>query len=61
MADCLAADFDGVGFVGGVFVNNTLIYPNTQYANRSLLKNMGVEDPVKLLDEGRFIRIFRGI
>ena len=41
-------------------VNNTLIYPNTQYANRSLLKNMGVEDPVKLLDEGRFIRDFPG-
>jgi lipopolysaccharide export system permease protein len=41
-------------------VNNTLIYPKTQYANRALLKNMGVEDPVKLLDEGRFIRDFPG-
>ena len=41
-------------------VNNTLIYPNTQYANRSLLKNMSVEDPIKLLDEGRFIRDFPG-
>ena len=28
--------------------------------DRSLLKNMGVEDPVELLDEGRFIRDFPG-
>ena len=41
-------------------LNNMLIYPNTQYANRSLLNNMSEEDPIKLLDEGRFIRDFPG-
>lgn len=40
--------------------NNGYVYPRTEYANRTLLKNMGVEDPVKLLDEGRFIRDFPG-
>jgi len=40
--------------------NNCVIYPSTTYANRQLLKGMGVEDPIKLLEEGRFIREFPG-
>lgn len=40
--------------------NNGYVYPRTEYANRTLLKNLGVEDPIKLLDEGRFIRDFPG-
>ena len=41
-------------------LNNSVIYPKTHYENRALLKNIGVEDPIKLLDEGRFIRDFPG-
>jgi len=40
--------------------NNFIIYPATTYANRKLVKGMGVEDPIKLLEEGRFIRDFPG-
>ena len=40
--------------------NNCVIYPKTTYANRQLIKSMGVEDPIKLLEEGRFIREFPG-
>ncbi len=40
--------------------NNCVIYPKTTYANRRLIKSMGVEDPIKLLEEGRFIREFPG-
>ena len=40
--------------------NNCIIYPATTYANRTLIKGMGVEDPIKLLEEGRFIREFPG-
>jgi lipopolysaccharide export system permease protein len=40
--------------------NNFIIYPATTYANRRLIKGMGVEDPIKLLEEGRFIRDFPG-
>ncbi len=40
--------------------NNCVIYPATEYSNRKLLKGLGVEDPVKLLEEGRFIRDFPG-
>lgn len=40
--------------------NNFVVYPSTTYANRQLLKGMGVEDPIKLLEEGRFIREFPG-
>lgn len=40
--------------------NNCIIYPKTTYVNRQLLKGMGVEDPIKLLEEGRFIREFPG-
>lgn len=40
--------------------NNLVVYPNTTYANRKLIKGLGVEDPIKLLEEGRFIREFPG-
>lgn len=40
--------------------NNFVVYPSTTYANRKLMKGMGVEDPIKLLEEGRFIREFPG-
>ncbi|MEA2068925.1 MAG: LptF/LptG family permease, partial [Verrucomicrobiota bacterium] len=39
---------------------NCILYPQTTYANKKLLKSMGVEDPIKLLEEGRFIRDFPG-
>jgi lipopolysaccharide export system permease protein len=45
---------------GFCLYNNFVIYPTTTYANRQLLGNMGVEDPIKLLEEGRFIREFPG-
>jgi lipopolysaccharide export system permease protein len=40
--------------------NNCVVYPSTTYANRKLIKGLGVEDPIKLLEEGRFIREFPG-
>ena len=40
--------------------NNFVIYPQATYANRKLIKSMGVEDPIKLLEEGRFIRDIPG-
>jgi len=40
--------------------NNCVVYPKTTYANYQLIKSMGVEDPIKLLEEGRFIREFPG-
>jgi lipopolysaccharide export system permease protein len=46
--------------VGVCMYNNCIIYPHTTYANKKLLKGMGVEDPIKLLEEGRFIREFPG-
>ncbi len=49
-----------LGLVVVCLYNNCVLYPKTTYANRMLLKSMGVEDPVKLLEEGRFIREFPG-
>jgi len=46
--------------VGICLYNNCVVYPSTTYANRKLIKGMGVEDPIKLLEEGRFIREFPG-
>ena len=46
--------------VGISLYNNFIVYPATTYANRKLIKGMGVEDPIKLLEEGRFIRDFPG-
>ncbi|MDZ8120418.1 LptF/LptG family permease [Pontiella agarivorans] len=45
------------------FYNSFTIYPKTTFAAERLKKNalsMGVEDPIKLLEEGRFIRDFPG-
>jgi lipopolysaccharide export system permease protein len=46
--------------VGICLYNNCVVYPSTTYANRRLIKGLGVEDPIKLLEEGRFIREFPG-
>lgn len=40
--------------------NNCIIYPKTTYQTRALAKGIGNDDPVKLLDEGRFIREIPG-
>ncbi len=45
---------------GACLYNNFVAYPHTTYANRQLIKGMGVEDPIKLLEEGRYIREFPG-
>jgi lipopolysaccharide export system permease protein len=47
-----------LSFVG--LYNNFFIYPKTTYVNRQLLKGLGVDDPIKLLEEGKFIRDFPG-
>jgi len=39
---------------------NCIVYPATTYENRKLIKRMGVEEPINLLEEGRFIRDFPG-
>lgn len=49
-----------IGLVCVCLYNNCVVYPRTTYANRQLLKGMGVDDPIKLLEEGRFIREFPG-
>lgn len=49
-----------IALVGVCLYNNCVVYPSTTYANRQLIKGMGVEDPIKLLEEGRFIREFSG-
>lgn len=46
--------------VGICLYNNCVLYPQTTYANRKLIRSMGVEDPIRLLEEGRFIRDFPG-
>ncbi|MBN2162020.1 MAG: LptF/LptG family permease [Pontiellaceae bacterium] len=40
--------------------NNCVVYPRATLANRQLLATMGVADPIKLLEEGQFIREFPG-
>lgn len=40
---------------------NCEVSPAAKYANRQLLRSAGVEDPVNLLEEGRFIRDFPGM
>jgi len=42
------------------YLNNTAA-PNGRYARREALHNLGVEDPIGLLDEGRFVRDFPGL
>lgn len=40
---------------------NCEVAPVAKYANRELLRTAGVEEPINLLDEGRFIRDFPGL
>jgi lipopolysaccharide export system permease protein len=40
---------------------NCEVSPAAKYANRELLRTAGVEEPVNLLEEGRFIRDFPGL
>lgn len=49
-----------IGLVCVCLYNNCVVSPRATYANRKLIRSMGVEDPIKLLEEGRFIRDFPG-
>ncbi|MCC7300451.1 MAG: LptF/LptG family permease [Verrucomicrobia bacterium] len=40
---------------------NSEVAPVAKYANRELLRTAGVEEPINLLEEGRFIRDFPGL
>jgi len=40
---------------------NSEVAPQAKYANRKLLRNAGVEAPINLLEEGRFIHDFPGL
>ena len=40
---------------------NAVAAPNSHYAQRKLLRDVGVEEPVNLLEEGRFVRDFPGM
>jgi lipopolysaccharide export system permease protein len=41
--------------------NGSVIAPNSRYAQRQVLVNLGMEEPVNLLEEGRFVRDFPGM
>jgi len=43
-----------------VYINSE-VAPAAKYANRELLRTAGVEEPINLLEEGRFIRDFPGL
>ncbi len=43
-----------------VYLNGTLA-PQSHFAQRKLLINLGMEEPVNLLEEGRFVRDFPGM
>lgn len=49
-----------LGLVCVCFYINCFLLPQTKFESKKLLKGMGVEDPIKLLEEGRFIRDFPG-
>lgn len=51
-----------IGIILSIFCiyNNSYIYPHKRYANRVIVKNLNVNDPIKLLDEGRSVRDFPG-
>jgi len=40
---------------------NCEVSPSAKYASRELLRTAGVEEPINLLEEGRFIRDFPGL
>lgn len=39
---------------------NVSLAPNAHFARRQALMNVGIEDPISLLEEGRFVRDFPG-
>ncbi|QHI67914.1 LptF/LptG family permease [Tichowtungia aerotolerans] len=43
-----------------VYINNE-VAPQAKYANKRLLSSAGVDEPINLLEEGRFIREFPGL
>lgn len=48
-------------FSGICIYINSEVAPVAKYANRELLRTMGVDEPINLLEEGRFIRDFPGL
>lgn len=40
---------------------NCEVAPNAKYANKQLLRSAGMDEPLKLLEEGRFIKDFPGL
>jgi lipopolysaccharide export system permease protein len=40
---------------------NCVVAPEAKYANKRLLRSAGVEEPINLLEEGRFIKDFPGV
>ena len=40
---------------------NCEVAPNAKYANKQLLRSAGVEEPLNLIEEGRFIKDFPGL
>ena len=40
---------------------NCEVAPNAKYANKKLLRSAGVEEPINLIEEGRFIKDFPGL
>ena len=43
-----------------LYINGTLM-PDSHFARRKVLMDVGVEEPINLLEEGRFIRDFPGL
>ncbi len=48
-------------FTGICVYINSEVAPQAKYANRKLLQSAGVEEPLNLLEEGRFISDFPGL
>jgi len=48
-------------FSGICIYINSEVAPVAKYANRELLRTAGVEEPINLLEEGRFVRDFPGL
>jgi lipopolysaccharide export system permease protein len=46
---------------GACLYLNSELAPESRFARRKALRNLGVEDPIDLLDEGRFVRDFPGL
>ncbi len=40
---------------------NSVAAPNSHFANRKILRTVGVDEPMNLLEEGRFVRHFPGL